>query len=367
MDNPVAEHRLITVDPSLGIGPGSTLKYLCHIRYPILILLVLFVADLNAQDKYREKKTAKLKKAMDEGNDKLTLDLAELLLERYPDSEGFLFPKGVALLGMGKYSEAQTVADNLIKKNPGSLNGARLQGRIALAEGRGEDAVRYLERAEEMESKAFYRYLLGKAYNLTRQYSAAIVAFDESIRIGSGSSYSAYRERAVSHMGMGDTTLARKDFDKAIELAPKDPVNYNARGYHLWQALGEHHKAVADFSEAVRINVNYSFAFNNRAWSNYQIGEKAKASQDLKNAERRRPDNPFLHWNKARIALAEGRPTACGHALKAIELGLGNFEPEESAEFLQVNCKDVKVPEEKKEVKPEKPVKKPFRSNAPGG
>ena len=237
---------------------------------------------------------------MDKGDDRRTLEFAELLLDRYPDSEGFLFPKGVALLGMGKVAEAQLVADNLIKKNPGSLNGSRLQGRIALAQGRGSDAVHYLSRAEEMESKAFYRYLLGKAFIQTRDYPEAIAAFDESIRIGSGTSYSAYRERALSHLGLGDTARALVDFNKAIELAPKDPVNHNARGYHYWQKRGEHEKALVDFTQALRINKNYGFAFNNRAWSHYQLGMKVHAMRDIKNSERRRPDNPYLHFNKAR-------------------------------------------------------------------
>lgn len=294
-----------------------------------------------------------------------TMDLANSLLKRYPDSKGFNFPRGVAYLGLGKVADAKAIAKQFLKDNDQSVNGNRLMGRVYLAKGLGDSAVYHLKRAESKDSNGFYSYLLGKAYNLTGDYRKAVQAFDSSIRKESGTAYSAIRERAIARVGMNDTASARMDFEEAISLAPKDPVNYNARGYHLWAHSNQHEKAIKDYSAAIRLNKNYGFAFNNRAWSYYVIGKKQLASTDLKHSERRRPNNPFLHWNRGKIALAEKGPEACGHFRKAIELGFAHYRPKEAQDVMSTNC----TPKRKENVEnaPTIHPTKPRKSNAPGG
>src|SRR5690606_35157986 len=104
----------------------------------------------------------------------------------------------------------------------------------------------------------------------------------------------------------GDSLLARTALDRAVALAPDDPVNYNSRGYSGHAFRGDHAGAIAEYDKAIKLNPNYSYAFNNRGWSLYKTGQTAKALKDIQHARKKKPRNPFIYRNLGIISVEGG-------------------------------------------------------------
>ncbi len=333
-------------------------------RFSLLIFFLVAASVCFSQDRYYEKQMERLKVSMNRENHKKTLAIADALLRKYPEKDGYNFPRGVAYLGLNEIREANQIADTFLKNDPNSLNGLRLKGRIFLKRGIGDSAVHYLGRATLKEVDSYHAYLLGKAQNLTGDFEHALNSFNFSL--GEGDKYDAYRERGVAHIGLGDTAAAHADFDKAIEIAPSNPVNWNARGFHLWLGAERYTEALVDFDKAIKLNKNYAYAFNNRAWAKFKSGNSEGAQRDLKLSQKRLPNNPFLFRNKGLIALAEGDDKACDYLRRSIELGYTRYHGNDVRDLAQEHCPDIpteEAPQPTIKISPKKPV----RSNAPGG
>ena len=80
-----------------------------------------------------------------------------------------------------------------------------------------------------------------------------------------------------------DEALA--DFNKAIELNPRDPDAWNNRGL-VYDRLGRQDEALFDFSRAIEIDDFYGKGYNNRGRIYIKLGRTAEADEDLKKAAR---------------------------------------------------------------------------------
>jgi tetratricopeptide (TPR) repeat protein len=74
-----------------------------------------------------------------------------------------------------------------------------------------------------------------------------------------------------------DTAIA--DFTEAIRLDPKDKRFYHWRGY-TWAKLGDHTKAIRDFAEVIRLDPHEASAFRNRARGYFETGAYDQAIND---------------------------------------------------------------------------------------
>ncbi|HLY18844.1 MAG TPA: tetratricopeptide repeat protein [Bryobacteraceae bacterium] len=78
---------------------------------------------------------------------------------------------------------------------------------------------------------------------------------------------------------------ALQSFNKALEMDPKNPLSYNARGY-VYLRLRSYANAIVEFSEAIRLRPEYANAFQNRAIALRRTGdEKGAAADERKAAE----------------------------------------------------------------------------------
>ena len=152
---------------------------------------------------------------------------------------------------------------------------------------------------------------MAMALSLAGRCTEALPIYDALIAVQE--STAALRERGACRASVGDTARARADLDRAIALDPRDPVNWNSRGFHRWALQGEHERALADYAQAIKLNPNYTFAINNRGYSRLKLGQVDKARRDVLLAGRRNADNPYVDHNRGLIALAEGDSArACG-------------------------------------------------------
>jgi class 3 adenylate cyclase/Flp pilus assembly protein TadD len=90
-----------------------------------------------------------------------------------------------------------------------------------------------------------------------------------------------YLGKALQKSSLGDAIDA---YGEAIRLNPS-AESYNTRGMAFTEK-NEWEKAIADYSEAIRLNRNFGEAYNNRAWTKFRANRTSEAADDAKEAVR---------------------------------------------------------------------------------
>ena len=81
----------------------------------------------------------------------------------------------------------------------------------------------------------------------------------------------------------GRLTEAIQDYDEAIRLDPQFTHAYNNRGI-AYDDLGQFQRAIQDFDEAIRIDPQFAEAYANRAIAYTLLGNDAEAKLDIERA-----------------------------------------------------------------------------------
>ena len=92
-----------------------------------------------------------------------------------------------------------------------------------------------------------------------------------------------YYNRGIDKHEAGDYYGAISDYNKAIEINPRDAEAYNNRG-DAKADLKDFYGAIADFNKAIEINPRDAKAYNNRAQTKYMLGDMKGSCSDAKKA-----------------------------------------------------------------------------------
>jgi len=95
-------------------------------------------------------------------------------------------------------------------------------------------------------------------------------------------------QRGYSHDAMGDYERAIADNTEAIRLDPDYAIAYNNRG-NAYNELGDYERAIADYTEAIRLNHVYAYAYNGRGYAYNELGDYEWAIADYTEAIRLNP------------------------------------------------------------------------------
>jgi tetratricopeptide (TPR) repeat protein len=151
------------------------------------------------------------------------------------------------------------------------------------------------------------------------QYDRAIADFDESIRLDPTSAWT-FLNRGNAWYGKGDLDRALADFDQAIRLDPKYALPYNNRA-EVHKDRGDLHQAIDDYGRAIDLDRGYTAAYVGRGLAYEGLGEAARAREDFNSAlslpARRAADQE--EQNTARRHLA-----ALAVPIRRIALVIGN-------------------------------------------
>ena len=82
----------------------------------------------------------------------------------------------------------------------------------------------------------------------------------------------------------GDDAKAMADYTEAIRIDPNYAEAYHARGW-AYCVHGNHVNAIADFTEAIRIDPHYAFAYYDRGMTYQEQNDTAKADADFAKAK----------------------------------------------------------------------------------
>ncbi|MCI0388511.1 MAG: caspase family protein [Acidobacteria bacterium] len=126
-----------------------------------------------------------------------------------------------------------------------------------------------------------------KASARGNDYDGVISAAQKAL-IADPNSGVAYRFLYAAYYFQHDTDRANQARDNAIRLlkAPKDAVEYEARGATYIFINGN--RAIADFSEAIRLDPKFEVAYRHRAMVYREIGRHVLAEADEREAKRLR-------------------------------------------------------------------------------
>jgi tetratricopeptide (TPR) repeat protein len=128
----------------------------------------------------------------------------------------------------------------------------------------------------------YYFELAMDAYN-KRNLGMAIIHFSTVIKINPKDP-NAWYSRAIIKDELHTWKAARRDYDKAIELAP-DFVDAIVNRAANKDEAGEYDEAIKDYSLAIQIDSTNAMAYFNRGNSKFNKGDKEGACNDWKSAK----------------------------------------------------------------------------------
>ncbi|MCB0763071.1 MAG: tetratricopeptide repeat protein [Flavobacteriales bacterium] len=258
---------------------------------------------------------------------------------RTPD-RAFLVLRAEGLNRIGENEKAQRDARTAYAELSGDLrHAAALQRGIAAAAMGVPDSARYwfeAARGAADDSDALFRTAMMDKVNGDHATARALL---DTVLSKHPQRTDALIERAACSALLGDSASARSDIERALEIAPRDPVIWNSRGFYVHAYNGRYAQAIADYDQAIKFDPNYSYAFNNRGWAYYKLGDTEKAVKNITLAGRKKKANPYVYRNLGIIALESGdKERACAHFRTALALRFTELQGPEVQELMDANC-----------------------------
>lgn len=118
----------------------------------------------------------------------------------------------------------------------------------------------------------------GLAYKMMGQNDRALKEYNQAIELAPRYPL-CYINRSAVYAEAGQYDLAVADSSKAISLSPKATLGYYNRGSMLL-AQGKAAEAIADFDKAISLDAKYAPAFNNRAYAKTKLKDYDGAVAD---------------------------------------------------------------------------------------
>ena len=142
----------------------------------------------------------------------------------------------------------------------------------------------------------------------------------------------------------GEHQKAVADYSETVRINPNFPFGYSGRGL-AWHKQGEHDKAIADFTEALRIDPKLAVAYVSRGIAWHSKGEQDRALADYDEAIRLDPASAaFAFGNRGRILSHRGRHERAIADLKAaLALNLEDPQIYNSLAWLLATCPDARL------------------------
>src|SRR6516225_9395050 len=114
-----------------------------------------------------------------------------------------------------------------------------------------------------------------------------------------------YYKSGVASLGKLDYTKAIGDFTEAIRLDPNYTHAYTDRGA-AYSKKGDYDKAISDYTEAIRLDPNYTQAYTNRGAAYAEKHNHAEAISDFTEAIRLDPNDALAYFDRGAAYCKKG-------------------------------------------------------------
>jgi tetratricopeptide (TPR) repeat protein len=169
-------------------------------------------------------------------------------------------------------------------------------------------------------------FAVGQSYFTQTDYAAAlrviaraIAALPTQLAPPQGAA-EAYFRLGWLYQNQGDIQQTLANYNKAIELDPKNSLAYNNRGL-VYDKQGDYQQAISDYSQAIELAPTNFAAFTNRGVVYYRQGNYQQAIADYNQALELNPQNATAYYNRGlTYAAQDNLQQAITDYTKALEL-----------------------------------------------
>jgi tetratricopeptide (TPR) repeat protein len=109
----------------------------------------------------------------------------------------------------------------------------------------------------------------------------------------------ATKPRGTVRYTLVDKKGAIADYSEAIRINPNSALSYYNRGIAR-SDLGDKKGAIADFDQAIRLNPNFADIYNNRGIARAALGDKKGAIADFDQVIRLNPNFAIAYFNRGK-------------------------------------------------------------------
>ena len=204
-------------------------------------------------------------------------------LKRDPSHFKSLYNRAFCLDALGRRGDALRDYDAALVVEPRHASAQHNRGVVLEKLGRLEDAVKAFDAAVDcgMPPDAEYHHARGTNARHRGDHATAVAAFSAVLKLDPHHR-TARANRAYARRKIGDFVGARRDYGKALADAPTAKL-YNARAY-CSAKLEKFDAAVADYTEALRLDPTNAHALHNRGISLDRLGRDDEAARDFERA-----------------------------------------------------------------------------------
>jgi tetratricopeptide (TPR) repeat protein len=142
--------------------------------------------------------------------------------------------------------------------------------------------------------------LMARCQSDRTDFKERVSACSEIIASGSASKMdvgTAYLNRGNAWSDNSETDRAIADYSEVIRLFPNKPQGYANRG-NRWDDIKEFDRALADYNQALRVDPKFALAYNGRASVWREKGELDRSLSDLEEAIRLAPKEATFFANR---------------------------------------------------------------------
>ncbi len=229
---------------------------------------------------------------------------------------------GNVFLGRHDYGRAIEEFNAALKLKPSDAFALAGRGYAYARQGDTAKALQDLDAAVGLDPNAYLaRLRLAEVLALTDDADRAQSLDQETLRLFPKQAQAIYRERCFHQAILGSTTPAIADFNRALQLQPRDGLALSYRGYAHLRA-GQIDEAIADYTAAIDFNSRDASSFFGRSAAHASRAEIAAASRDIAAA---RAIDPKIDAEMSRLHVV-APPGLANTALPATDTGTAPAE-----------------------------------------
>jgi tetratricopeptide (TPR) repeat protein len=207
------------------------------------------------------------------------------------------FWRGVRLRGLGRLTEAESLLEEVVRRQPDHYEALHQLGVIALQTRRVPLSIELFDRTIALKPDHANAYNnRGTALRALRRLDEALLSYDRAVE-AKPDFVEAFCNRggALTDLGRPDEALA--SYDRAIALNPEVVAAHNNRG-NILRDLRRPDEALASYDRAIALDPNYAAAHNNRGSVLEDLGRPAEALSAFDTAIALQPDFAEAHHNR---------------------------------------------------------------------